>query len=142
MDVPGDPRHLEPIELSVREEIAPDHAQLVVRAGPLTLEKLLQHARREQSRYSYRGRPMPSISVDVTVHGWTVESILRERLWSRSTYATSRVEDIRGAGFALLPTFETPHYDVVLPAPTTAAVGILLELFGAPVKNPYRRRRR
>ena len=85
---------------------------------------------------------MPAVSVDVTVSGWTVESILRDRLWSRSTYATSTVENIRQAGYELLPTFETPHYDVVLPGMTSAAVGILLELFGTPLTNPYRRRRR
>ena len=48
---------------------------LVLRGGPLTAEKLLEHAIREQQRFSYRNMPMPSVSVDATTGGWTVDAI-------------------------------------------------------------------
>jgi hypothetical protein len=50
---------------------------------------------------------MPSISVDTTGVGWTVETMLRERLWSRSSYATTTVGALRANGYELLPTFES-----------------------------------
>jgi len=62
-DVPA----LRPIEPHLRGEDPTDDAVLVLRGGPLTVEKLLEHARREQRRFSYRGVPMPSLSVDATV---------------------------------------------------------------------------
>ncbi len=44
---------------------------LVVRAGAIAVEKFVDHMRREQERYTYRGRPMLFISVDATVAGWS-----------------------------------------------------------------------
>jgi hypothetical protein len=126
----------------VREESPPDNARLVIRAGPLTVEKLVEHALRQQRDYSYRGEPMPSISVAATVSGWTVERILRERLWSRSTYATATVGAVRGAGFELLPTHRIPHYDIVLATATVEDATTLLTLFDAGRRNPFRRRTR
>jgi hypothetical protein len=131
----------QPIEPYLRDETPPADAVVVVRAGPLTVEKLVEHALREQGRFSYRGRPMPSMSVDATVGGWTVEAILRDRLWSRSTYATTTVGELVGAGYALLPKFEVRHYDVLLPAANRDEAGILLSLLGAAERNPFRRRR-
>ncbi len=59
-DVPA----LRPIEPHLRGEDPPDDALLVLRGGPLTVEKLLEHALREQRRFSYRGAPMPSVSIE------------------------------------------------------------------------------
>ncbi|MHB1447359.1 MAG: hypothetical protein ACYCTI_07430 [Acidimicrobiales bacterium] len=73
---------LEPIEAHLRPEEPPDEALLVVRGGPLPAEKLAEHAGREAARFSYRGLPLASVSVDATVTAWTLEAILRERLWS------------------------------------------------------------
>ncbi len=90
------------IEAHVRHEDPSNDATLVIRAGPLTVQKLVEHARRQQRDYSYRGEPMASVSVAATIGDWTLERILRERLWSRSTYATT-VATVRQAGFELLP---------------------------------------
>jgi hypothetical protein len=84
---------------------------------------------------------MAAISVDATIAGWTLEAILRDRLWTRSSYAITTVRALRGAAFELLPTFDAPHYDVILPAATAEAAGTLLSLFGPAERNPYRRRR-
>jgi hypothetical protein len=132
---------LRPIEAELRADPPQDATTVVVRGGPLTIEKLVQQARREQAVYSYRGQPLASISVDATVGEWTVDAILRERLWSRSSYAVATVEVLVAAGFELLPTFGAPHYDVVLPAATIEVASSLLSLFGPAQRNPYRRRR-
>jgi len=47
----------------------------------------------------------------------------------------------RSAGFELLPTFQAPHYDVVLPAATLEVATTLVSVFGAAQRNPYLRRR-
>ncbi len=130
------------IEAHVRHEDPSNDATLVIRAGPLTVQKLVEHARRQQRDYSYRGEPMASVSVAATIGDWTLERILRERLWSRSTYATTTVAAVRQAGFELLPTHRVPHYDILLPAATTEHAGTLLALFGAGQSNPFRRRAR
>src|SRR6266540_931185 len=115
-DIPA----LRPIEPHVRGEDPPDDAVLVLRGGPLTAAKLLEHALREQRRFSYR-LPMPSVSVDATVGGWTVDTILERRLWTRTSYAATTVGRLRQAGYVLLPTFDVPHYDLLLPAASEAA---------------------
>lgn len=132
---------LRPIEDELRDGAPPPDAIVVVRGGPLTVQKLVEHARREQAIYSYRGAPLASVSVDATINGWTVDSILRERLWSRSSYASTTVERLRAGGFELLATFDAPHFDVVLPDASDEAATTLLALFGPSEHNPYRRRR-
>jgi hypothetical protein len=137
-----DPGDLASIEPHLREEKLQDDATLIVRAGPLTAGKFLEHALRQQRDYSYRGSPMASISVAATVQGWTVERILRELLWSRSTYATSTVGVVRDAGYEVLPTHSVPHYDILLPSATLESASTLLELFSAGQPNRFRRRTR
>ncbi|MGH7320462.1 MAG: hypothetical protein ACRELA_12660 [Candidatus Rokuibacteriota bacterium] len=133
---------LEPIEGHVRDEEPPDDTVLVIRGGPLAPEKLIAHAHRQQLKFSYQGRSMASVSVDATVAGWSLEAILEERLWSRSTYAACEVGRIREAGYVLLATHEAPHYDILLAEASLAAAEALLAVFGAPYHNPYKGRRR
>lgn len=85
---------------------------------------------------------MASISVAATVRDWTVDRILREMLWSRSTYATCTVGIVRDAGYELLATHRVPHYDIVLPSATLVSASTLLDLFSAGRPNPFRRRTR
>jgi len=133
-----DPSQLAPIEPHLREEDRPDDSILVVRAGPLTAVKFLEHALRQQRDYTHRGAPMASISVAATVAGWTLERILRERLRSRPTYATSSVGTVLDAGYELLATHRRPHYDIVLPSATIESASTLLSLFRADTTNPFR----
>jgi hypothetical protein len=60
---------LQPIEPHLRGAPSLDDPVVIVRGGPMTVEKLVEHAQREQHRYSYRGVPMPSISVGAAVDG-------------------------------------------------------------------------
>jgi len=85
---------------------------------------------------------MLSISVDGTVAGWTIELVLRERMWSRSRYAIATVGSVDAAGFEILPTYAAPPFDIVLADATLAEAGRLLALFGPAEQNPFKRRGR
>ena len=133
---------LEPIEVHLRDEEPPPGAVLVIRGGPLSVEKLVEHAVRQAREFSYAGAPMFSVSVDATVDPWTLEAILRERLWSRSTYAVCPAAALRDAGYVVLATHGSPHYDVILADDDPGTAASLLAVFGAAEVNPFKRRRR
>jgi hypothetical protein len=66
----------QPIEPLIRTEEPPDSTVVVVRAGPLTAEKIVEHAERQMAVFSYNDAPMASISVDLCVDGWQIERVL------------------------------------------------------------------
>lgn len=132
----------ERIDEYLRDEVPPDDAVVVVRGGPIAAAKLSEHARRQARAYTFRGEPMFSISVSLTVTGWDLASLLGGPLASRSTFAVSTVGAVRAAGFDLLPTYEAPHYDLLLETGEYSEAERLLSLFSAPESNPYKRRGR
>jgi hypothetical protein len=132
----------EPIEPYVRDEAPPDDAVVVVRGGPIAAEKLVEHALRQAREYTYRSEPMHSVSVSLTVADWTVDAILAGPMSSRTTVSLSRVGPIRAAGFTFLPTYDAPHYDLVLATAEYAEAARLLTLFEPAKRNPYKRRGR
>lgn len=132
----------ERIDEYLRDEVPPDDAVVVVRGGPIAVEKLIEHARRQARAYTFRGEPMFSVSVSLTVTGWDLASLLGGPLSSRSTYALSTVAAVRAAGFDLLPTYEAPHYDLLLETDEYSEAERLLSLFSTPASNPYKRRGR
>jgi hypothetical protein len=73
---------------------------------------------------------------------WSLERLLAERLATRTTYATTTVGQVLGAGLVLLPTFGAPHYDVVLEDATPQEVAKLMSVLSEPEPNPYRRKGR
>ena len=133
---------LEPIEAHLRQEAPPETTVLLLRGGPITVEKLAAHAARQMREFTWQGVPMPSVSVDGTVAGWTTELILRERMWSRSAFAAATVGHIQTAGFEVLPTHGAPHFDIVLANSSLAEAGRRLASFGPPEDNPFKQRRR
>jgi len=132
----------EPIEPYLRPERPPDDAIVVVRGGPITAEKIVEHVVRQAREYSYAGRPMYSVSVSLTVDGWDLARLLAGPLSSRTAFAASTVGAIRRAGFGLLATYEPPHYDLLLGSAEYREAEALLAVFGPPEVNPYRRRGR
>lgn len=110
--------------------------------GPVTVEKLAEHAARQMREFSWNQQPMASVSVDGTVAGWTAELLLRERMWSRSKFATATVAQVRAAGFLVLPTHAAPHFDIVLGDALVAEAARLVATFGTPEENPFKHRRR
>jgi hypothetical protein len=132
---------LEPIEPHIRSGPGPNDEALIVRGGPLRIEKLVEHARRQERRYSYGGQAMASVSVDVVLPGWTLESILGERLFSRSTYGTCLAGQLQQQGFVLLATHDDPHFDILLLGEMLPAAERLLAILEPSLDNPYKRRR-
>jgi hypothetical protein len=132
----------EPIEGYLRSEVPPDDAVVVVRGGPIAVDKIEEHALRQAREYTYRNAPMHSISVSLTVDGWDLEALLAGPMSSRSTFAISTAGTVRAAGFTLLPTYAAPHYDLLLRTGEYREAEALLSLFGAPEPNPYKRRAR
>ncbi len=133
---------LQPIEAHIRGDDPPPHSALVVRGGPLHTDNIAQHAARQAREFSYQSEPMYSVSVDVTSGAWTLERILSERLWSRSTFATGSVGALRKRGFLLLGTHSQPHFEVILGNGDLEAAATLLSTFGPDEANPFKRRRR
>ena len=132
----------QPIDVLIRAEPPPDDSVVVVRGGPLTAQKIVEHAVRQQAVFTYRGAPMTAISVDLAIEGWSLERILRERMWSRSRYGTTTVAQLRAAGYELVATSSAPHYSVVLPEATESAAVALLDHFGPTMVNEFKQRRR
>jgi len=132
----------QPIEPLIRAEEPPEDAVVVIRGGPIAVAKIVEHARRQQAVFTFRGEPMIAVSVDLTIRGWTVERILRERMWSRSRYATTTVGELRAAGHELLATSTAPHYSVIMPGATEVAAADFLSHFGPTLGNQFRQRRR
>jgi hypothetical protein len=130
----------QPIETFIRTEKPPDDTVVVVRAGPLTPEKIVEHTERQKAVFSYGGAPMASISVDLCIDGWQLERVLEERMWSRGRYAVTTAGALRMAKYELVPTNAAPHYDIVLPAASMKAAEELLALFGPTMDNPYKQR--
>lgn len=76
------------------------------------------------------------MSVEVTIDGWSVASILAgPRLRMRRTYASVRAGVVLDAGFEMLATFAAPHYSVVLPSYTQDIAEWLASVFGDPLGN-------
>jgi hypothetical protein len=121
----------QPIEPLIRADEPPADAVVVIRGGPIAVAKIVEHAHRQQAVFTYRGEPMIAISVDLTIEGWTVERILRERMWSRSSYATTTVGELRAAGYELVATSSAPHYSVILPSASELVAAEFLSHFGA-----------
>ena len=85
---------------------------------------------------------MYSISVSLTVPGWDLRALLAGPLSSRSTFAVSTAGAVRAAGFTLLPTYDAPHYDLLLATGEYREAEALLSLFASSEPNPYKHRGR
>ena len=128
---------LEPIESYLRAE----DTAVVLRGGPIAVEKVVAHALREARAYSFGGMPLYSVSVSAAVDGWSVDDLLAGPLASRTTYPITTLGTLRAAGFSALPTFASPHYDIVLRSGGYDEASRLLSMFSEPLPNPYKRRR-
>jgi hypothetical protein len=133
---------VQPIEPFIRAEELPASSVLVVRGGPITAEKFLEAALREQAVYSWRGSPLACVSTEAVMGDWTLERVLSEHLAPRTTYATTTVGRVHDEGLMLLPTFDAPHYDVVLEEATVAQVARMMSILSEPIRNPYRQKSR
>jgi hypothetical protein len=83
-----------------------------------------------------------AVSAEATVGGRTLDDLLVGRgLRTRRRYARALAQSLLEAGFALLPSFRTPHYSIVLGAYTEGEAERLLAVFGEVLVNPHYGRR-
>lgn len=72
---------------------------------------------------------------------WTLESILSERLYSRSTHRVCLAGQLRRAEILLLAPHDEPHYDIVMRCDLVPAAERLLDILRPSLDNPHKRRR-
>lgn len=122
--------------LVLRNEEPPDEAIVVVRGGEMKSDFV-----RETARDSFEEFGVYAISVFLALDLPVDELCASEPYLAR--YGKVRVSTagrLRDQGFALLPTLDRPHYDVVLPDLSDRTLDRLEESFEAPVVNPGRGR--
>jgi len=118
----------------LRDEDPPEDTIVVVRGGLMDVDYV-----RHTIRNSYRENRVFALSVFLALH-LPVERLCAEDpfLARYAQVRFSTVRRIRAAGFALLPTLERPHYDVLLPDEADETLGKLEVAFDLPVPNPGR----
>jgi hypothetical protein len=119
---------------ALRSEDPPDDAVVVVRGGEMNSE----HVRRTASQ-SHEELGIYGVSVFLALDDDLIGLCRGEPMLARyGKIRCSTTGRLRAAGFALLPTLERPHYDVVLPDLSVPTLDRLHRAFDAPVPNPAR----
>ena len=123
-------------ELVLREELPPDDVVVVIRGGEMNSDFVRRTATR-----SYEEVGVFTVSVFLAL-GDAVEELCRsvEDLERYGKVRLSTVGRLRSLGFALLPTLDAPHFDVLLPDLEAGTLDRLELGFDPPVPNPARRR--
>jgi hypothetical protein len=126
------------LRVHVRDEHPPADAAVVIRGGPDTLSLLRSHARRINRLFVLDGTEVFGISVFVASSDIGLASerqILRGKLGTYESIYRTTVGELTVTGFGLLPTFQAPHYTVLLPGLDT--VDELAAALGPLLTNPY-----
>jgi hypothetical protein len=120
--------------LPLRGEQAPDDAIVVLRAGVMSEASILQASGRMFDLYGLYG-----ISVEGALDETVLQACRRsERLANYRQIRLSTFGRLRTAGFALLATFDNPHFTIVLPDLAELTVLRLDRCFDNPIPNPGR----
>jgi hypothetical protein len=121
-------------QLPLRGEQAPDDAVVVLRAGVMSTSSIVQASSRMFDLYGLHG-----ISVEGAIDETVIEACRRsERLANYRQIRLSTFGRLRSSGFALLATFDTPHFTIVLPDVAELTVIRLDRCFDDPIPNPGR----
>jgi len=120
--------------IALRDEDVPDDAVVVVRGGEMNSD----HVRRSATD-AYDEFGLYAVSVFL-VQDASVEAVCRDlpELQRYGKVRLSTVGRLRSLGFALIPTFDRPHFDVVLPDLTDGTLDRLELGFDRPIANPGR----
>jgi hypothetical protein len=121
-----------PRPLRLRAEQPPDDAAVVIRGGVLNRASIERAAARSLDLHGVLG-----ISVEGAI-GVSVLDACRssERLAPYRRIRLSTFGRLRAAGFALLATFEHPHFTLVLPDLSELTIVRLDRCFDDPIPNP------
>ena len=119
--------------LRLRVEQPPDDATVVLRAGVMTVESMRRAAERTFALYAVYGVSVEGV-IDTTVQ----EACRGERIAGYRRIRLSTFGRVRGAGFALLATFDHPHFTVVLADLNELTLARLDRCFDEAIPNPGR----
>jgi len=120
--------------LPLRPEQPPDDATIVLRAGVLTAENARRAAERTFVLYAVFGISVEGV-IDTTVQA----ACRSERVAGYRQVRLSTFGRLREAGFAVLATFDHPHFTLVLADLSELTFARLDRCFDAPIPNPGRR---
>jgi len=120
--------------LNLRSEQPPDDAAVVLRAGVTSPDNIRRSAERTFAIYAVYG-----ISVEGVI-GRTVLDACRtsDRIAGYRQIRLSTFGRLRAAGFALLATFDHPHFTLVLADLSEVTIARLGRSFDDPIPNPGR----
>jgi hypothetical protein len=120
--------------LPLRAEQPPDDATVVIRAGLMNNTKIAVSARRTFDTHAVYG-----VSVEGVINQTVIEACRSsQRISSYQRIRLSTFGRLRAAGFALLATFDAPHFTIVLPDLSELTVARLGACFDQPIPNPGR----
>lgn len=119
--------------LSLRSEQPPDDARLVLRAGVMSSDSVRRAAERTFDLCAVHG-----ISVEGVLDTTVQEACRSERVVGYWKVRLSTFGRVRGAGFALLATFDRPHFTLVLADLSELTLTRLDRCFDDPIPNPGR----
>lgn len=119
--------------MPLRPDLPPDDATVVLRAGVMSADNVNRAAERTFDLYAIYG-----ISVEGVIDTTVQEACRGERIANYRRVRLSAFGRIRGAGFALLATFDHPHFTLVLPDLSELTIARLERCFDEPIPNPGR----
>ena len=115
-----------------REELPPADASVVIRAGVMARSSIEEAASRTRERYGVLG-----ISVEGAIDIGVAEACrTSRRLQQHGMIRLSTFGRVRGAGFALLATFDHPHFTLLLPDLSEITLARIDRCFDDPIPNP------
>ena len=120
--------------IALRDEAVPEDAVVVVRGGQMNSDLVRRTATDAHDEFG-----LYAVSVFLVLDS-SVEELCRDlpELQRYGKVRLSTVGRLRSLGFALLPTFDRPHFDVVLPDLTDSTLDRLELGFDRPIANPGR----
>ena len=119
--------------LPLRSEQPPDDATVVLRAGVLSADNVRRAAERTYELYAVLG-----ISVEGVIDTTVQDACRSERIVGYRRVRLSTFGRVRSGGFALLATFDHPHFTLVLPDLSELTIARLDRCFEEPIPNPGR----
>jgi hypothetical protein len=119
--------------LPLRPDLPPDDATIVLRAGVMSADNVTRAAERTFAIYAVYGVSVEGV-IDTTVQ----EACRGDRIARYRRVRLSTFGRVREAGFALLATFDHPHFTLVLADLSELTLARLDRCFDEPIANPGR----
>ncbi len=121
------------LPLPLRRDLPPDDTTVVLRAGVMSADNVARAAERTFALYAVYG-----ISVEGVIDMTMQEACRGDRIASYRRVRLSTFGRVREAGFALLATFDHPHFTLVLADLSELTLARLDHCFDEPIPNPGR----